>query len=76
MRTLWLLIQSCLGLIHTSNLCRTCVELFDKSMTNPRQIYRLNPLVKLDSNSSQVYDALLDDLTQVRVASDDGFVSS
>ena len=27
--------DSQLGLIHTSNLCRTCVELFDKSMTNP-----------------------------------------
>ena len=35
-------------------------------MTNPRQIYRVNPLAKLDSNLTQVYDALLDDLTQVR----------
>ena len=35
-------------------------------MTNPRQIYRMNPLAKLDSNLTQVYDALLDDLTQVR----------
>ena len=30
------------------------------------------PLVKLDSNSTQVCDALLDDLPQVLVASDDG----
>ena len=45
-------------------------------MTNPCQIYRLNPLVRLDSNSTQVYDALLDDLIQVRVASDDKFESS
>ena len=45
-------------------------------MTNPLQIYRLNPLVKLDSNSTQAYDALLDDLAYVRVASEDGFVSS
>ena len=48
----------------------------DKYLCGKIFIRRNISSVNATSNLTQVYDALLDDLTQVRVASDDGFVSS